>query len=462
MADEHDSWFQPFGFDPGEAAAKAMAAARAQAEALQAQAEQAIREKVAAAERFVEKPIDTVVDGAKKVIKKIEDGASGAAKAVGGIVSPGPKSAPAGGSGPPGSVSGLGGSVGAGGKNNPDDVRAVQAALGIDVDGQCGGGTIAAIKAFQKSIGMGNPDGRIDVGGRTAAALAGGGGGKAAAGDDAPSGALASATGILSGAFDSAAGALSVLGDALAGALNSGGSIPGHPVAEVSAADFAARLAQWKKCVGNCKEQFEACVKRSNNAQECLAALTACLRRCPPEPVPPPEPPPTPKTTCTLPHPTGLVTTGRTGGISYGFKTALTWKSTSGNLADLKDCEVSEHITYSKIPNPPYGLPNGTPVAESGRAERKKPFPATAGRLQDTHRAPSEWVGNPPRSEGSFTVTQTYDYKCPGCGGAWIPFAHYVIKYEVRQEAGEWVHVTTKVGDGEQKGESLDITESIR
>jgi hypothetical protein len=181
MADEHDSWFQPFGFDPGEAAAKAMAAARAQAEALRAQAEQAIRERVAAAERFVEKPIDAVVDGAKKVIKKIEDGASGAAKAVGGIVSPGPKSAPDSGSGPPGSVSGLGGSVGAGGKNNPDDVRAVQAALGIDVDGKCGPGTIGAIKAFQKSIGMGNPDGRVDVGGATSRALAGGGGSQPAA-----------------------------------------------------------------------------------------------------------------------------------------------------------------------------------------------------------------------------------------------------------------------------------------
>jgi hypothetical protein len=70
-------------------------------------------------------------------------------------------------------VSSLGGSVGAGGKNNPDDVKAVQAALKIDPDGKCGTGTINAIKDFQKSLGHKNPDGRIDVGGPTAKALAG-------------------------------------------------------------------------------------------------------------------------------------------------------------------------------------------------------------------------------------------------------------------------------------------------
>jgi hypothetical protein len=74
----------------------------------------------------------------------------------------------------------LKGSVGAGGNNNPDDVKVVQTALKIDPDGKCGTGTIAAIKAFQKSIGQANPDGRIDVGGATSKALAGRGGGAAA------------------------------------------------------------------------------------------------------------------------------------------------------------------------------------------------------------------------------------------------------------------------------------------
>ena len=441
MADEHDSWFKPFGFDPAQFAKDTYN-----------KAEAAVTSVVQDVRTTVNSAVDTVTGAVTSVVTSAVP-----------ALAPGPAAKPgANGKKGGGTVSTLGGSVGAGGANNPDDVKAVQKALGIADDGQCGGGTIGTIKAFQKSLGQANPDGRIDPGGPTARALAGGG--SAPAPED---------EGFFDGLKKTVAQKLEdgvntvedlgakMLQDAedLIGSMAA--SVSGNPANEVSAADFAKQLAQWKKCVGDCQEQFQRCIKGSNNAQECLAALSACLRRCPPEPSPPPEPPPPPKPACTLPHPTGLITTGRTSGIGYGFKTILTWKSTSGNLADLKDCEVSEHIIYSKIPNPPYGLPSGTPVAESERKERKKPFGASLGKLQDTHRAPSEWVGNPPRSEGSFTVTQTYDYKCPGCGDAWIPFAHYVIKYEVRKEGGEWVHVTTKVGSAEQSGESLDITEAI-
>ncbi len=72
----------------------------------------------------------------------------------------------------------LSASVGAGGKNKPEDVETVQAYLnrngaGIGVDGKCGPQTINAIKAFQKSIGFSVPDGRVDPGGKTEAALNG-------------------------------------------------------------------------------------------------------------------------------------------------------------------------------------------------------------------------------------------------------------------------------------------------
>src|SRR5262249_54277832 len=58
--------------------------------------------------------------------------------------------------------------VGRGGKNNSQDVVTVQNALnakakaGLKVDGKCGPKTIGAIEAFQKTIGMTRPDGRID------------------------------------------------------------------------------------------------------------------------------------------------------------------------------------------------------------------------------------------------------------------------------------------------------------
>lgn len=69
-------------------------------------------------------------------------------------------------------------SVGAGGANRPDDVRAVQtllAARGFDpgpIDGHVGPATIAAIKAFQRGFATW-PDGRVDPGGRTLRELQG-------------------------------------------------------------------------------------------------------------------------------------------------------------------------------------------------------------------------------------------------------------------------------------------------
>lgn len=67
----------------------------------------------------------------------------------------------------------LGGSVGRKGKNAPGDVRAVQQALGIAIDGECGPRTIEAIEAFQRHLGATKPDGRVDAGGATERALAG-------------------------------------------------------------------------------------------------------------------------------------------------------------------------------------------------------------------------------------------------------------------------------------------------
>ena len=76
----------------------------------------------------------------------------------------------------------IGGSVGQGGKNAPDDVAQVQIALNrkgakLEIDGKIGGQTIGAIKVFQKQIGIAYPDGLVEVGKKTATALASSGSG---------------------------------------------------------------------------------------------------------------------------------------------------------------------------------------------------------------------------------------------------------------------------------------------
>jgi peptidoglycan hydrolase-like protein with peptidoglycan-binding domain len=167
MGDQHDSWLGGLGVDVGnffDGAAKT-----------------------------VESTVSTVVQEAKGAVEQAQAAVTAAAKTVSnaapslGPKPAVPKAASAGDSGGTSSVSSLGGSVGQGGQNNPADVKAVQTALnskagaGLVVDGKCGGGTINAIKAFQKSMGQANPDGRVDAGGATSRALAGGGSAPAAA-----------------------------------------------------------------------------------------------------------------------------------------------------------------------------------------------------------------------------------------------------------------------------------------
>ncbi len=72
----------------------------------------------------------------------------------------------------------ISGSVGAGGRNSPEDVEAVQTQLNrrgarIDVDGRMGPKTIEAIRAFQRSLGFARADGLVEPGKTTDRALRG-------------------------------------------------------------------------------------------------------------------------------------------------------------------------------------------------------------------------------------------------------------------------------------------------
>lgn len=136
---------------------------------------QNIKEEGSAVLGQVASTVSQVVQGVQGAVEGAIDGVTGAVtgavKTVAGAVSGSPSAGASGGG--TGSFP-LGGSVGRGGKNAPNDVRAVQTALGVAADGQCGGQTIAAIEAFQRNMGQAKPDGRVDAGGATERALAGG------------------------------------------------------------------------------------------------------------------------------------------------------------------------------------------------------------------------------------------------------------------------------------------------
>jgi hypothetical protein len=209
MSDEHDSWFKSaFGVDLGQAV-------------------QGIEDAGSAVAGQVASTVTQVVQGVQGAVTGAIDDVTGAAtaavKKVAGAVPP----SGGGGAGSAGGGTGsfpLGGSVGRGGRNAAGDVRAVQTALGIAADGQCGGQTIAAIEAFQRSLGQARADGRIDANGPTERALASG---KAAAAAppvaDAPDGGLLG--GLKSLVGDAADAASDLAGRAAAAATDLGGQV---------------------------------------------------------------------------------------------------------------------------------------------------------------------------------------------------------------------------------------------
>ncbi|MDQ2736710.1 MAG: OmpA family protein [Pseudomonadota bacterium] len=204
--------------------------------------ENKVTQVVQDAKDIIEPRLDAVVKGAAGIVKKVAATVGGNSAAT---------SNAAAGSFP------LGGSVGRGGKNAMPDVAAVQGALGIGADGQCGPQTIAAIEAFQRRIGQARPDGRVDAGGATERAMAGG---AAPLGQAAAASAESGSSSLLDRAAQAAqdmgsqavqaanemvaAGASAVAGVAaqLSGDDDSGGSVGSSPARGLSASSVVADL----------------------------------------------------------------------------------------------------------------------------------------------------------------------------------------------------------------------------
>jgi hypothetical protein len=113
-----------------------------------------------------------------------------------------------------------------------------------------------------------------------------------------------------------------------------------------------------------------------------------------------------PQTDCACPTPTNFrQTLGRDNGngILY-FEYA--WGSTSGNVADLTNCEVGEHVTYPggspfAWPSPPFSISTSNPTVRW--------HPATWGAFGDQHSTPG-FVK--PYQAASVTATQNYRFRC--------------------------------------------------
>ena len=155
-------------------------------------------------------------------------------------------------------------------------------------------------------------------------------------------------------------------------------------------------------------------------------------------------------------HPNNCTCTLNSTGLSYGLKVDVQWGSDSGNCDHLDKIEVTELITYSAIPNPPFCKADGTDLDESGQTYRipSTPISGTAGDegiVSDTHQHPASLISAPPTT-GSYTVTQKYQYRCSRCNSGWVDMATYEIKYEIYDsDSGPGVDLkfkTTKTGPG--------------
>jgi hypothetical protein len=114
---------------------------------------------------------------------------------------------------------------------------------------------------------------------------------------------------------------------------------------------------------------------------------------------------------CVCPVPTNWKETSATDIGNGTLEVNFTWESSTGDLTDLKDCTISERVTYPGPspfiwPSPPWngdGSVNPTILTVS----------ATAGAAHDDHTTKGFLKPYPPDLPTTFTATQEYSYVCP-------------------------------------------------
>jgi hypothetical protein len=128
--------------------------------------------------------------------------------------------------------------------------------------------------------------------------------------------------------------------------------------------------------------------------------------------------------------------------IEYG------WGSSTGNLADLGQCTVTEKVDYNSqdlpFASPPFPAninpPNPTilPVP---------PVPGTDGAIEDNNSTPGSFVK--PYSAKTITATQVWRYTC-GCANNGQPVVFYgphsIVRSVTQNTDGSWKFLITKDG----------------
>ena len=131
------------------------------------------------------------------------------------------------------------------------------------------------------------------------------------------------------------------------------------------------------------------------------------------------------------------------------------WESTTGDLSDLSDCEVGEHVVYPgppgtfHWPRPPWGILARTPNPTVKWKD------ADAGVMEDNHsnkplRRPITILS--PQG-ASFSATQTYRYRCQCLGNTPIDLTgpgagpHTITRTVSRNPDGTFRYEIEKLGD---------------
>lgn len=131
------------------------------------------------------------------------------------------------------------------------------------------------------------------------------------------------------------------------------------------------------------------------------------------------------------------------------LKVNYAWNSSTGNLADLSSCYVSELVTYPGTANP-YQPPSPPfPIASSPNPIFGNPTvtgtSGSSGGLQDQHGIGSPFVK--PYSHVCFSATQTYRYNCTGLSGYTNLMSNISITRCVNQSTSTiWDYLITKTG----------------